>query len=141
MAAERGPAFVRAWREPRARIAEGLALVDHAHAAIDVSDGALQDLGHITRASGVGADIEAARLPLAPGFAELAHALGLDPLTLALFGGEDYELLYTLPEHSPDPAHGTRIGRVVAGPGAVRVLGADGTPIALHGGGYRHFST
>lgn len=138
-AAERGPEFVKAWREPRARIAEGRALAGHAHAAIDVSDGALQDLGHLTAASGVGAEIEAARVPLSPGFADLARALGLDPLALAMFGGEDYELIYTLPENSSDPARGTRIGRVVETPGAARVLDADGAPIALPGTGYRHF--
>jgi thiamine-monophosphate kinase len=138
-AAERGPAFVNAWREPRARIDAGLALAGRAHAAIDVSDGALQDLGHLTAASGVGAEIDAERVPLAPGFADLARALGLDPLALALFGGEDYELLYTLPQNSGDPAGGTRIGRVVAAPSVTRVLDPDGAPIALRGGGYRHF--
>jgi thiamine-monophosphate kinase len=73
---------------PRARWELGRALRGLASAAIDVSDGLATDLRHLCRASGVGADIIAERLPLHP---------GRDALRLALGGGEDYELLFTLP--------------------------------------------
>jgi thiamine-monophosphate kinase len=138
--AELGPRFVEAWRAPEARIREGLSLVDYAHAAIDVSDGAYQDLGHICSASQLSAELEAARIPFAPGFVALAEELGLDPLSLALLGGEDYELIYTLPEAAA-PGPGTRIGRMLPkGERAeVRVLDRDARPVTLEGHAYRHF--
>lgn len=138
-AAERGPAFVQAFRAPTARIAQGLALAGRATSAIDVSDGAAQDLGHICEASGIAAEIELERVPLAPGMKELARAIGEDPLRLALAGGEDYELIYTLPAGVEDPCGGTRIGRMLEGSGRVHLVDADGREIAIDGPGFRHF--
>ena len=137
---ELGPPFVEAWRAPQARIREGLLLVDYAHAAIDVSDGACQDLGHICAASQLSAELDAALIPLAPGFAALAEELGADPLSLALLGGEDYELIYTLPENAA-PGPGTRIGRMLPADGhaQVRVLDAQARPMTLEGKAFRHF--
>jgi len=137
--AESGPAFVEAFRAPCARISHGQKLAGAATSAIDVSDGALQDLGHICEASGLGAEIEAARVPLAPGMRELAQSLGEDPLRLALQGGEDYELLYTLPPGAEDPCGGTRIGRMSSERSALHVVDERGQRIALSGHGYRHF--
>jgi len=138
-AAARSASFVQAFRAPGARIAQGRALAGLATSAIDISDGTLQDLGHICEASRLGAELELTRLPLAPGMRELALALGEDPVRLALQGGEDYELIYTLPAGVPDPCQGTRIGRMLDEPGPVRVLDAHGQPLALEGHGYRHF--
>jgi thiamine-monophosphate kinase len=92
-------------------------------AAIDVSDGVARDLHRLCEASGVGAVIESARLPRAPGFAALAARLGLDPLRLELGGGEDYVLLFTLPRQAvPDPRFSCqRIGEVRAGRDVVAV--------------------
>jgi thiamine-monophosphate kinase len=67
-----------------------------AHAAIDISDGLLQDLGHVMQASGVGARIDAHLVPLSRAFKDVAANLDL-----ALTGGEDYELLVFVP---PDRA-------------------------------------
>jgi thiamine-monophosphate kinase len=74
-----------------------------AGAAMDVSDGIARDLPRLCSESGVGARIEAARLPVAPGFAALCAALGADPGELALAGGEDYVLLFTLPAGAEPP--------------------------------------
>ncbi|MBX3275822.1 MAG: thiamine-phosphate kinase [Sandaracinaceae bacterium] len=128
------PAFAARWRRPRARFD----LVPHLapSACVDVSDGVALDLSRLCVASGVGARIELGRLPLAEGFAAEARALGLDPDALALEGGEDYELLFTMPASLP-PELATPIGEIVAGEG-VHVLGRDGT-FALHDGGHRHF--
>jgi len=65
---------------------------------IDVSDGLAADLGHICGLSHVGAVLEAERLPIDPAAGEVALAYGHDPLSLGLYGGEDYRLLCTVGE-------------------------------------------
>jgi thiamine-monophosphate kinase len=138
---ELGPAFVTRWRAPRARLAEGQLLAPHASAAIDVSDGLLQDLEHLCRASGVGAELWAERLPLLPGHHEVAAALGLDGLSLALSGGEDYELIFTqAAPQAPAGVAATAIGGIVdLGVRVLDVLDAQGRPIAIGQRGFRHF--
>jgi len=80
---------------PRPRIALGESLLEVASAAMDVSDGLLADLAKLTAASGVGATLEIESLPLSK---ELLGKKGLDEARrLALTGGDDYELLFTMP--------------------------------------------
>jgi thiamine-monophosphate kinase len=93
----RGPRrALGAFLRPRARLdaAAVLARTRAASAAIDVSDGLLSDLGHLCSASGVGAAIESNCLPLSSDVRRLAPE---ERLRLALGGGEDYELLFTVP--------------------------------------------
>ena len=130
---------------PRPRLALGLRLHGVASAVIDVSDGLVADLGHICEASGVGADIEAARLPLSdPARAALAGDPGL--LATVLGGGDDYELVITagaaetgrLADMAAElelPI--TAIGRVTDGGGVV-VRGEDGAALDLASTGWRH---
>lgn len=81
---------------PKPRILAGQALREYASAAIDLSDGLVADLGHICLASNVGANIVLEDLPLS---FELVDSLGLEQATeLALIGGDDYELLFTVSE-------------------------------------------
>ncbi len=89
-------AAVRRQRRPEPRVALGQALVGVASACIDVSDGFLQDLDHLCRASGVGAEVSAQHLPTSRAFdrARLPEGVRLD---LLLGGGEDYELLAAVP--------------------------------------------
>src|SRR5207248_1574694 len=82
------PAALRAQRRPAPLVREGLLAAPHASAAVDVSDGFLQDLGHLCQASRLGAVVECSSLPLGPA----ARALP-DGMELALCGGEDYALL------------------------------------------------
>ena len=118
-----------------------------ATAAIDVSDGLAQDLGHVLRASGVGADLELERLPLARGFARQCARHGLDPLQLALAGGEDYELLFCAPARGPSAARlaarlgcrVTEIGRVRKGRGLALFRGGVRTSAPPEG--FEHFKT
>jgi thiamine-monophosphate kinase len=88
--------LLAAQRMPEPRVAAGQWLVRHGvTAALDISDGLAADLGHLCVASGVGAVVESASLPLSAATRAVAMELGLAPAELALFGGEDYELLFT----------------------------------------------
>lgn len=130
---------------PTPRLALGQALVGLAHAAIDVSDGLAGDLGHILRASSVGAEILLADLPVAPALQRLPDAQRLDCL---LGGGDDYELLFTAaPEAraaiaaaalaSQTPVQ--RMGRITTPPG-LRLLDASGQSVAAAPPGFDHFA-
>jgi thiamine-monophosphate kinase len=98
--------------EPRPQLALGRWLADQKEGAgMDVSDGLARDLHRLCRASGVGAEVDAGALPFSNRFATLCKTIGADPLALALGGGEDYVLLFTLPE-GVEPEEGRRIGRI-----------------------------
>lgn len=84
--------------EPRCRtVAEGRAIASLASASIDVSDGLGSETRHICRKSGTGARILAQCIPLVESTRQAGATLGLDPLDFALYGGEDYEVVFTLP--------------------------------------------
>ncbi len=133
---------------PTPRVALGVALVGVAHAAIDVSDGLAQDLGHVLDASRVGAEIELDRLPLDA----QVRALGADEgRRLAIAGGDDYELCFTAPPSAraavdavaraaDTPA--TRVGRIVAARG-LRLVDGDGVDrtASFELGGFDHFES
>lgn len=138
-----GPA-ARAQLTPTPRVRLGPVLGRWANAAVDISDGLLQDLGHLCDRSGVGATVHRAALPLGP---EVA-ALGDEGLRLALTGGEDYELLAAV---APQKVTGlkraaTRAGvpmreiGVIEAAGGVRVLDEEGAPMPLpRRRGFSHF--
>ncbi|HYL05084.1 MAG TPA: thiamine-phosphate kinase [Thermoanaerobaculia bacterium] len=123
--------------EPQLALGQWLAR-QQAGAAIDVSDGVARDLYRLCGASGVGARIEAARLPLAPDFTALCAALAADPTQLALGGGEDYVLLFTLPGGVEPPSRFgcRRIGTITS---RRRLsLGAHGAAAELPAAGWDH---
>ena len=140
--------LARRYRLPEPRLALGAALCGIASAAMDVSDGLLQDLGHLCRASDCGAIVEAAVLPLSDA---ARAAIQSDPalLRLALTGGDDYELLFAAPpERSGEilaraaqaGTQVTPVGHFVESPPEVVACDADGAPIApAQQGGWSHF--
>ncbi len=147
-----GP-FIGRHLDPAARLAAGRMLRGSGAvtAMIDISDGLMADLGHIAEASGCGFEIDAARLPLQEGLADMASAIGADARQLALAGGEDYELCFTVrPERAEallaawdEAAAGcpiARIGSVVADRKVRRALDAAGRGIALSAAGFDHFA-
>jgi thiamine-monophosphate kinase len=132
---------------PTARVTVGreVAARDLATAMIDVSDGVLQDLGHLCAASRVGALIEAPLLPLSSAYRAL---LGEQDWSCALTGGEDYELLFAAPVSCRTAVAAlaqecdcaiTRIGRIVPQADGLRVNGPDGAPYIAARTGYDHF--
>jgi thiamine-monophosphate kinase len=129
--------------EPTPRLGAGQALGGAgATAMIDVSDGIGADAGHLAASSEVGVRIDATALPLAAGVAELAAAVGCDPIELAAGGGEDYELLAAIPPGQLDEATRavraaegiglTKIGEIVDGEG-VEIRQPDGRLLAPEG--------
>jgi thiamine-monophosphate kinase len=108
---------------------------------MDISDGLVQDLGQIARASGLAARIEEAHLPLSQ---ELRRAFPDQAAELALTGGEDYQLLLCGPRPALERliVEGldlTIVGEMVEGPPAVSVLGPNGVVLAYPAGGWDHF--
>ena len=136
----------RAMECPQPRVELGLALRGLARSAIDVSDGLLGDLGHILKASGVGACLNADALPRSAVLAAQDLALQRE---CGLAGGDDYELVFSAPSDEAGraavaaaaAASGTpvqRIGRIEAEPG-LRLVDATGQPLLTQFSSFDHF--
>jgi thiamine-monophosphate kinase len=127
------PIAARAQRRPAPLVREGLRAARYASAAIDVSDGFLQDLGHLCDESGVGAVVECSSLPLG----KAARALP-DGMELALGGGEDYGLLLSVPRrHLTALGKGMQmaeVGRIVRGRGIQLTELGQARPLPRHAG-------
>ncbi len=121
---------------PVARVELGASLVGRAHAAIDVSDGLLGDLGKLLKASGVGADIHVDRVPVSNQLR--AHFDEEAAIRLALTGGDDYELCFAAGDDDVGSIEGiTAIGTVVEGDRLTCYR--DGGIVRYDDSGYRHF--
>ena len=139
--------LVGRYRVPQPRNALAQAVRDHAHAAMDVSDGLAGDLAKLCEASAVSAVIDARSIPLSAAAATLLTR-GTVGIEAIVSGGDDYEILCAIPEASVEAfvqAAGlvgvtvTSIGTVIAGPSAPRFLDARGREIALERLSYSHF--
>jgi thiamine-monophosphate kinase len=147
--ADPGGTLADRYRLPQPRLGLGLALQGPApqeivHAAMDVSDGLVQDSGHMARASGVALCLETSLVPVSAA----GRAAGPRFVESGTAGGDDYELLLAVP---PDRQGDlmriarqagiavTRIGRFSAGAPEVTGVRADGSDAALGGGGWSHF--
>ena len=139
--------LVGRYRVPQPRNAVATAIRDHAHAAMDVSDGLAGDLAKLCAASGVSAAIDLQSIPLSASAAALVAegAVGIEAL---ISGGDDYEILCTIPEMGFEAfaaaaaAAGvavSSIGTVLAGASGPTFLDAQGREIALQRLSYSHF--
>jgi thiamine-monophosphate kinase len=135
------------YRVPQPRLALAQAVLGHASAAMDVSDGLAGDLAKLCAASGISAAIDAQSIPLSGPARELLRsgAVGIESI---VSGGDDYEILCTIPENrfeafaqaaSLAGVPVTSIGTVIAGPAVPRFIGGQGTEIALPRLSYSHF--
>jgi thiamine-monophosphate kinase len=123
---------VRHWKEKRVR----------PHALIDVSDGLASEVHHLCRESAVGAVVEAGLLPIHVQTFRAAERFGEAPLSLALYGGEDYELLFALPESErdrPDANTYAVVGQVTEPEEGISLRLPEGEVIPLEARGFQHF--
>jgi thiamine-monophosphate kinase len=143
--------LVRAHLQPMPRVPEGQALAQSGAvtAMMDISDGLANEVNHIAEESGVGAVVYAVDVPISEATASAARALGRDPLDWALFGGEDYELVFTFPRDRMETvsralaAVGGRlqvVGEILPGERGVSLAMAGGETRALSRAGYDHFA-
>ena len=132
-----------AHNRPVPRVQQGLLLVRRGVVtAMDISDGLVEDLGKLCKASGVGAVI---RSDLVPADSFLRRAYPDDWLSLALSGGEDYELMFAAPPELMDSVAVEMdvpvsiIGDIVAAPRGIRIVDQNGCAVSVKQGGWDHF--
>ena len=146
-AAAAQPTLVARYRVPQPRLGLASIVREHASAAMDVSDGLAGDLAKLCRASGVSAEIELERVPLSP---EARAQLFAQATTIAALvsGGDDYEILCTVPEDrlaafkaaaNPAGVAVTAIGVIRAGTAPPRFVGPGGREVMLKRGSFSHF--
>lgn len=141
------PAFWDRYAAPVPRVAQAAALngLGAITACLDISDGLLQDAGHLCEQSHVGIRIQAEHIPIAEATRSAALDLGAQALEWALTGGEDFELLITAPAKAMPELQAaagialTVVGEVTSGSG-VEIIGENGQPLKFKSGGWDHFA-
>ncbi len=138
------------WQTPQARVRAGqiLGTIPDVHAMIDISDGLAGDLAHVCEASRVGAVVEEETLPVDERVREWAEECQNSVLDWILYGGEDYELLFTVPEEALSEVQSrlrsvipmSVIGKVTDKPGQLVLQKENGTIKKIEPNGWDHFS-
>ncbi|MGJ1205553.1 thiamine-phosphate kinase [Sphingobacterium lactis] len=132
--------------EARKDIVELLASLDiKPHAMIDVSDGLASEILHICKASNVGCKLYEEKIPLDPMTYETAREFGLDPTVCALSGGEDYELLFTVPQSDYDKVKNqmeiTVIGHITEAAAGYQLISKSGNVHDIKAQGWNAFKS
>jgi thiamine-monophosphate kinase len=131
---------------PRLEAARALAASGGVTAMMDLSDGLASDIRHLATRSDVGVRIQREALPISDAARAASSEIGVDPTDWALHGGEDYELLFTLPLSAVEPAREllsargapmTVVGEIVSE--GLRLVEVDGRQVALEPAGFAHF--
>jgi thiamine-monophosphate kinase len=141
--------LIRAHLEPpnMNRIARKIAASKLANSMIDLSDGLAGDLAEICRESGTGAQVQLSKLPVHASIQKLASMMGWDPIQLALYGGEDYHLLFTVSAEKRSEFLRTinsekialfEIGNLTKDSGKIYGISENGKQFPLKAG-YEHF--
>lgn len=139
--------LIKRWLMPSPRLVEAQAIArkNLATAMIDISDGLVSDLTRLTEESGVGAILWEDKFPVASSARYLARELGRSPLKWALYGGEDYELLFTVSPHKKEKIEKNLdfpfalIGEIVDKREGICLMDKTGTRTRIEGRGYDHF--
>ncbi len=124
---------------PRCRLDIVDKIAPHATSMIDISDGLAGDLSHICKQSGVGAEINERDIPVHTQAIHAAKALKLNIYHSALYGGEDFELLYTVNPKDVAKTPGKVVGRITRGQEVILIRRENGKRDVVTGKGYRHF--
>ena len=142
--------LIAAHLDPTPEIVLGMVLAESGlvNGMMDVSDGLATDLAHLCRESGVGAEIDGSLIPISDNLRDAAETLGCEPLSWATSGGEDYRLLFTVPDADSEKLRGIvrrkldrdifSVGRIVGGKGVVLIDGPNRLDISYSG--YDHFN-
>jgi len=114
------------------------------HAMIDISDGLASDLRHICHQSHAGAQLFEEKIPIDPVVGKIAEEFGESPLDYSLFGGEEYELLFTIDPGQEEKIHQlvsgiSVIGRITEDQDTITLIRKDGSERTILSGGYDHF--
>ena len=104
----------------------------------DISDGLATEVMHVCGQSTVGAILNVGMIPLSSQLKKAATALKKDPLLFALFGGDDYEMVFTVPPSAASKIKGSVVGRITRKPGIFLTDGNVSRPLRKHG--FEHFS-
>lgn len=132
--------------EARKDIVELLAALEiQPHAMIDVSDGLASEILHICKASNVGCKLYEEKIPIDPMTYETAREFGLDPTVCALSGGEDYELLFTIPQADYDKVKGqldiSVIGHITEASAGYQMISKSGNVHDIKAQGWNAFKS
>jgi len=132
--------------EARKDIVELLAALEiQPHAMIDVSDGLASEILHICKASNVGCKLYEKKIPIDPMTYETAREFGLDPTVCALSGGEDYELLFTIPQADYDKVKGqldiSVIGHITEASAGYQMISKSGNVHDIKAQGWNAFKS
>jgi thiamine-monophosphate kinase len=135
---------------PRFTVGRELSTKRLATSAIDISDGLSSEVHHLCEESGLGAEVHEEAIPLSPSLVQYCQDRSLDPLEFALGGGEDYELLFTVPLNkiaevlqklSAETGVAVKsIGRMVPKAKGVSFITRKGQKVPLEAKGFDHFS-
>jgi thiamine-monophosphate kinase len=126
--------------EPRCRFDFPREVLSFVTAMIDISDGLSSELLHICEMSGCSCEVYLDAIPLHPELKNLQAAAGINPLECALNGGEDYELLFTVPPHKADGINAHRIGLIKPG-GTPACYISEESRLEITSRGFNHFRT
>ncbi len=129
----------KSFLEPMAQLDKSRLFSEYASSMIDISDGLSSDLGHICEQSKVGAVIHKPQIPISMETKQAASVLGIDVFELALSGGDDYQLLFTVPrKFSPRIKGAYHIGEIVNGKDII--LESKDRKEKIKKRGYNHFA-